>query len=71
VLPRPRVAGDDTPMPVMDETMRGGWFTNLNTGRYMGALPVGAGISCGQVRGSTFVGWTAQYKLVLIHFPEQ
>ena len=71
MLPRPQVADDDTSMPAMDEVMRGGWFTNLNTGRYMGALPVGAGIHCGQVHGSTFAGWTAQSKLVLIQFPEQ
>ena len=58
-------------MPAMDKPMTGGWLTNINTGRYMGALPVGVSFRCGQVRGSTYVGWTAGYKLVLIHFPEQ
>ena len=37
----------------------------------MGTLPVGAGFHCGQLRGSTYVGWTSGYKLVLVHFPEQ
>jgi hypothetical protein len=71
VLPRPQIAIDDTPRPSMDEPMRAGWFTNVDTGRYMGALPVGVSIHCGQVCGSTFVGWTTGFQLVLIHFPEQ
>ena len=73
VLPRPQIAADDTPRPAMDELMIGRrWMiTNINTGRYMGALPVGASFYSGQVRGSTYVGWTVEHKLVLVHFPEQ
>jgi hypothetical protein len=37
----------------------------------MGALPVGVNFHSGQVRESTYVGWTAGHKLVLVHFPEQ
>ena len=62
LLPHPQMA---------DEQMMGGWLTNLNTGRYMGALPVGVNFHSGQVRESTYVGWRADYKLVLVHFPEQ
>jgi WD40 repeat protein len=68
----PKKATDDTPRPAMDEPMRAGWFTNVDTGRYMGALPAGVSIHSGQVRGSTFVGWTTTgFQLVLIRFPEQ
>ncbi len=66
VLPHPQIAADDTPNEPM---IRG--ITNINTGKYMGALPVGALFHSGEVRGSTYVGWTTGYKLVLIHFPEQ
>ena len=62
---------DDTPMPAMDELMIGAWFANINTVRYMGALPVGANFHSGRTCGSTYVGWTGGYKIVLIHFPEQ
>ena len=68
LLPHPPIAADDTPRP---EQMRAGWLTNIDTGRYMGALPVGFGFHSGQVRGYTYVGWTSGYKLVLVHFPEQ
>ena len=51
--------------------MMGWWLTNINTGRYMGVLPAGVSFHSGQVRGYTYVGWTAGYKLVLVHFPEQ
>jgi len=53
------------PIVVSDE----GWFTNINTGRCLGRLPVGAGIYKGKVHGSTCAGWTTEHKLVLIHFP--
>ena len=66
---RPYVAADDT-SNAMDEPMIGEWFTNFNTGRYMGALPVGASFYHGKIRGSTYVGWTSEYKLAIIHFPE-
>ena len=55
----------------MDELMTCGWLPNINTGRYMGALPVGVSFHSGQVRGSTYFGWTTRYKPVIIHFPEQ
>ena len=61
----------DTPRPAADELMMGGWIPDINTGRYMGALPVGGSFHSGQVCGSTYVGWTVGYKLVLIHFPKQ
>ena len=47
------------------------FLTFINTGRYMGALPVGSPRRSCKLCGSTFVGWTREYKLVLIHFPEQ
>ena len=73
VLPCPQVPADDTPRLAMDELMihRDSWLTNTNTGEYMGALPVGAGFHSGKTYGSTYVGWTMEYKLVLIHFSEQ
>jgi hypothetical protein len=73
VLPHPQIAAHaNTPRPAMDEPMMAGWFTNTNTGRYMGALPVGANYYCGQVHGSTYVGWTLLgYEPVVVHFPEQ
>ena len=48
----------------------GGWLIDINTGRYMGALPAGMNFHLGQVRGSTYIGWTAAYKLVLVHFSQ-
>ena len=69
LLPSLQIASDDAPQPAMNELMAEGWLTNIDTGRYMGALPVGVGFHCGQLRGYTYVGWTAGHKLVLIHFP--
>ena len=66
VLPAPQIAADNAPKPAMDEPI-----IDTNTGRYIGTLPVGVGFRSSQIRGSTYVGWTAGYKLVLIHFPEQ
>ena len=60
-----------SPRPAMDELMIGGWFPNITTGRYMGALPAGADFHFGKTCGSVYVGWTGEYKIVLIHFPEQ
>ena len=60
-----------TPSPAMDEPTIGALLTNINTGRYMGALPVDTHFYSGKVHGSTYVGWTGAYKLVLVHFPEQ
>ena len=72
VLPRPPIAPHNPSGPAIDElTTAWGWLTNVNTGRYMGALPIGANFRFGQVRGSTYVGWTAVHTLVVIHFPEQ
>ena len=51
VLPCPEIVAVDTPRPAMDEPMIGRWLTNINTGRYVGALPVGASFHSGQVRG--------------------
>jgi hypothetical protein len=67
MLPCSPIVADDTPGP---EPMIGGWFTNINTGRYMGALPVGASFHPETLCGSTYVGWTGQHQLVRIHFPE-
>ena len=70
VLPRPQILADDTPRLPMDEQMVP-WesrLTNINTGMF---IPVGAGFHCGKLRGSTYVGWTRRYQLVLIHFPER
>ena len=55
----------------MDEPTIGAWLTNINTGRYMGVLPVDTHLYSGKVHGSTYVGWTWTYKIVLVHFPEQ
>ncbi|KAF8714382.1 hypothetical protein AX14_009184 [Amanita brunnescens Koide BX004] len=71
VLPHRQIAADDSLRPAKDEQTIESWLTNINTGCYMGALPVGARFHPGQVRGSTYVGWTAANKLVLVHFPEQ
>ena len=68
ILPHTQIA---TPRPAMDEPTIGTWLTNINTGRYMGALPVETRFRAGKVHGSTYVGWTEAYKLVLVHFPEQ
>ena len=68
MLPRPQISADDSPRPSMGKLT---WFINFNTGRYMGILPVGTSLHPGTLHGSTFVGWTGEYKLVLIHFPEQ
>jgi WD40 repeat protein len=46
-----------------------GWFTNTNTGRYMGQLPVGASFDCWKSQGLTYFGWTIEHKLIIIHFP--
>ena len=70
MLPHPQIAADDGSMPAMDELKIDEWFTNINTGRYMGALPVGTNFHSGQVCGSTYVGWTSEYKPVLILFPQ-
>ncbi|KAF8690078.1 hypothetical protein AX14_003128 [Amanita brunnescens Koide BX004] len=32
-----------------DKSMIGGWLTNMNTGRYMGTIPVGASFHCGHL----------------------
>jgi WD40 repeat protein len=45
------------------------WFTDINTGRCLGRLPVGAGIYGCQIHGLICAGWTTEDKLVLIHFP--
>ena len=68
VLPPPQISDGDTPR---DEPMIGGWLTNIKTGRFMGMLPVGPSFHSGHLRGSTYVGWTAAYRLVLVHLPEQ
>ena len=70
ILPRPQISAD-APRPAMDKQMIGWWLTDINTGRYMGALPVGANFHSGKTCGSTYVGWRGDYKLVLVHFPEQ
>ena len=69
VLPPAQIAADH-PRPAIGELMIGGWLENMKTGRFMGALPVGVSFHSGRVCGSTYAGWTAGYKLVLIHFPE-
>ena len=71
VLPRPEIPADDAAKPAMDEFMIDRWFANIKTGRYRGMLPVGANFHSGKTCGSTYVAWTAEYKLVLIRFPEQ
>jgi WD40 repeat protein len=62
---------DDTHRLAMGERMIRRWLINIDTGRYMGALPVGANFHSGHIHGSTYVGWTAGFQLVLVHFPEQ
>ena len=71
VLPHRQITTDDTPRPAMDKRVMGWWLPNINTGGYMGALPVGVNFHSGQIRGSTYVGWTSGFQLVLVHFPEQ
>ena len=71
MLPQPHVTADDSANPAIHKQMIREWLTNSNTGRYMGALPVDAQFHYGQVRGSTYLGWTAGFQLVIIHFPEQ
>jgi hypothetical protein len=69
VLPRTEIAVDDIFMSGLYDSMKGGWFMNINTGMCMGRPPVGGGFRFWQVHGSTCVGWTTEHKLVLIHFP--
>ena len=71
LLPHPQVATDGFAKPAIDEPMIREWLTNIDTGSYMGALPVDARFHSGQVRGSIYFGWTAGFKLIIIHFPEQ
>ena len=71
MLPHPQIAAGDAPGPTMDKPMIGGQLINVNTGRYMGALPLCACFRSGRLHGSTYVGWAAGYKLILVHFPEQ
>ena len=73
MLPHPQIPADGSPRPAMDELIipRDSWFTNINSGKYMGALPVGAKLHSRETCGSTYVGWTEEYQLVLIHFLEQ
>ena len=71
VLLHPQIAVDGTSKPAMEEQMMDGWLTNINTGRYLGALPVGVNFHSGQICGSTYVGWTAGHKLVLVHFHQK
>ncbi|KAF8712129.1 hypothetical protein AX14_013128 [Amanita brunnescens Koide BX004] len=71
LLPRPQLVADDAPRPAMDEPMIRGRLTSINTGRYMGALPDDVHFHCGHLRGSTYIGWTATFELVIAHFPEQ
>ena len=71
MLPHPQITADDSAMPAINKPMIRQWLTNINTGRYMGALPVDSYFDCGRVHGSTYFGWTAGYKLVIIHFPDQ
>ena len=70
VLSHPQIAADDAPRLALDKLTIGRWLPNIDTGRYMGALPVGVNFHCWQVHGFTCVAWTAGFKLVLIHFPE-
>ncbi|KAF8737477.1 hypothetical protein AX14_012776 [Amanita brunnescens Koide BX004] len=58
-------------LAAMDEPMIRGRLTSINTGRYMGALPDDVHFHCGKLRGSTYIGWTTGFKLVIVHFPEQ
>ena len=72
VLPHLPIAPDDPPSPATNELVTAReWLTNVDTGKYMGALPVGADFHWGHVYGFTYVGWTAAYQLVLVYFPEQ
>ena len=71
MLRRPQIPADDTLISATDKPMKGAWLINTSTVRYMGALPVGANFDAGKTCGSTYVGWTREYQLVLVHFPEQ
>ena len=71
MLPHPQTVVDGSANPAINEPTIREWLTNINTGRYMGALPVDAHFHCGQVHGSTYLGWTARFELVIVHFPEQ
>ena len=50
-------------------SLKGGWFMNINTGSYLGRLPVGENFYHLRMNGSTCVGWTMDHKLVIIHLP--
>jgi WD40 repeat protein len=78
-LPCTQTAVDDisrsrsTPVDGLIGSLKGGWFTNINTGSCLGRLPIEVDTSSysWRVHGSTCVGWTVEHKLILIHFPAQ
>jgi hypothetical protein len=50
------------------------WFIDMNTGCYLGRLPVGEKFRYDldwRVHRSTYVGWRNDHKLVIIRFPAQ
>jgi len=73
-LPCAQMAVDHISRSALDGpivSLKEGWFMNINTGTYLGRLPVGARFYCWEVHGYTCVGWTMEHKLVIIHFPAQ
>ena len=46
-----------------------GWFTDSNTGRCLGRLPVGNSYYRWRIHGSCCVGWTMEHRLVILQFP--
>jgi WD40 repeat protein len=71
-LPRAQTAVDHISRSALDGpivSLKGEWFRNINTGSYLGRLPVGASFYFWRVYRSTYIGWTRNDKLVIIQFP--
>jgi WD40 repeat protein len=62
-----RFTMDDQTVSLKEE-----WFIDINTGCYLGRLPVGENFGYWCIHRSTYVaGSTNDHKLVIIRFPEQ
>jgi WD40 repeat protein len=73
-LPGAETVVDDISRSAMNDltfSLKDDWFIDINTGCYLGSLPVGGHFHHWNVHRSTYVGSTNDHKLVIIHFPVQ
>ena len=52
-------------------SLKGGWFTDINTGNCLGRLLVGASFYRWKANRSIYVGWTLDHKLVIVRLLTQ